>query len=623
MAGVEANKHVGLPPRMNSPAKERTSEAVPVPKARSAPDARRTEQTAGQPLESGRRAGKQGDVRETAQPSVRRNHHHDSGEAGVGSQQPALPQGDSQSSLSPELRSDTADASTGRRQPDTNGSGRQQPRISRHSKYVNDPPELPEPAPNPSTKPRSSISRHPKYVNDPSKQKDEVPTSSKISRHSKYVNDSQEERAGRRGSTGSAEKSTAAHMIPRQHRYVNVPPYHLHQKTSPAEDYSSEEEEEEEEREEGGGVSGAEAPPPVSTQVEDGEEATSDTDDTPTPTPTSPSPSPAGTLDARDTRSPTPPLPDRKYSESDIGSLSPPPLPERRYGSLSPPPPIPLMEPHTYSTIEESTGAGAAPTNPTEVTSSAPPTPSRNTQLKRKPRVDRRMYETLDDLHLEMEAAPEGKQHRRFTKSNSVGILSPPVVEEEGAEGTERESGHEQNGKKKGRVVQRTGSQSGKEYALINPAWKRNVQGRPPSLSGESGEATLPQSFRPPPLPERASEGRKHEPNSAPNARQRAGRYIEVDIDRGRGKIAREREGQKPKQEENDPYKHTIAYAIVKLDSLSDRPIVVEDSRETRAKTPPEPYEVPLASKGTLERGLAPPSYEEINYQDSPQETGW
>ena len=59
------------------------------------------------------------------------------------------------------------------------------------------------------------------------------------------------------------------------------------------------------------------------------------------------------------------------------------------------------------------------------------------------------------------------------------------------------------------REVQREVTEHGSEYARVNPAWKKNVKGRAPSLSGENdGLASLgrSKSETPPPLPNRPAE---------------------------------------------------------------------------------------------------------------------
>lgn len=58
----------------------------------------------------------------------------------------------------------------------------------------------------------------------------------------------------------------------------------------------------------------------------------------------------------------------------------------------------------------------------------------------------------------------------------------------------------------KPREVQRKVTEQGDVYAVINPAWKKNVRGRPPSLSGETVSITSlerEKSETPPPLPYR------------------------------------------------------------------------------------------------------------------------
>lgn len=58
----------------------------------------------------------------------------------------------------------------------------------------------------------------------------------------------------------------------------------------------------------------------------------------------------------------------------------------------------------------------------------------------------------------------------------------------------------------KPREVQRKVTEQGNMYAVINPAWKKNVRGRPPSLSGETDSITSlerEKSETPPPLPYR------------------------------------------------------------------------------------------------------------------------
>ena len=116
--------------------------------------------------------------------------------------------------------------------------------------------------------------------------------------------------------------------------------------------------------------------------------------------------------DTSNASSAPPPLPDRNYSESEVGGTPPPSLPERPSFSLSP---------------------------------------------SDSPSVSQEQMES-DDLFL------------------------PPTSS-------------------RAREVQRKVSDDGKEYAIINPAWKKNVKGRPPSLGGDNNENAGGKYETPPPLP--------------------------------------------------------------------------------------------------------------------------
>ena len=76
--------------------------------------------------------------------------------------------------------------------------------------------------------------------------------------------------------------------------------------------------------------------------------------------------------------------------------------------------------------------------------------------------------------------------------------------------------------------VQREVSEQGNEYAVVNPAWKKNVKGRPPSLSGENDGSGRSRSETPPPLPNR--------PARLPNAQGHPGQndtqeFVDMDSD--------------------------------------------------------------------------------------------
>ena len=423
-----------------------------------------------------------------------------------------------------------------------------QSNISGHSNNVNDPrDEQPSSVSGSDSKPQSNISRHAKYVNHP---REEQPSSmsgsdskpqSGISRHAKYVNDPREDSVANVNIDLDSKP-----QISRQHRYVNVPPYHLRQRSSPTVNKDSE------------NTENAKTPPPLPKKYSDDEDTT-------------PSPTPGGddVFSDRHTRSPTPPLPERRYEESDVCSPSPPPLPDRRYECLSPPPELPQQY---YSKVDEPKGKASG-------------SHSRNPEPLRL-RI-RNGYEVVD-LD-EDDTLPKGSSgsHSKISEPRHHTIRDYETVDFEPPEASSSKQ-------TKKRIVQRAQMQSG-EYALVNPAWKRDASGRPPSLC--ESITSDPQS-PPPPLPDRTPESAEVISPCQPEQR-----YVELDL------IAKGKEKSSHLSRTNsDPYKDDIAYAIVKL----DKPPKIGGERTSREVTPPEPYEVPWAS---LPRGVPPPSYAEIGFQ--------
>ena len=144
----------------------------------------------------------------------------------------------------------------------------------------------------------------------------------------------------------------------------------------------------------------------------------------------------------------TPPLPDRHYSMSEVNRSPTPPLPERQYLILSP-----------------SEGESSQPTS------------------------------VFIPTH-----RGAGRESHEGKLGADLDQISAVEIEEQAEEGDEVRTLPTVQVPQR-RVVTRTVSQGGDEYAVINPAWKRNVERRSPSLTDE-GENDDPSEISPP-LPER------------------------------------------------------------------------------------------------------------------------
>lgn len=299
----------------------------------------------------------------------------------------------------------------------------------------------------------------------------------------------------------------------------------------------------------------------------------------------------------RERQSSAPPLPERRYNDGDVRNTPTPPLPDRHYDTPSPPPPIPERK---YSNLEEDCDAMLVLEKTREqemeaemrrykrkVTSSYEdvdlddegfkPHPKRHISLDNSSKCDTQK-ETRERAH-------EAELHRLRREESPYEVildLEPHQVgystQDQAIESApEGEAGHSRQPQRSSRNPDHMVSQMGNEYTLINPAWKRDVRDRPSSLIGDSDYLEAP------PLPKR-NPGMK---------------YVDISHE-AQPSIA-------DSSSSADPYRDSIAYAVVKLDEISGNPLI-----EGRVLAPPEPYESPRAS---LPRNSVPP-YATIDFKE-------
>ncbi len=144
-------------------------------------------------------------------------------------------------------------------------------------------------------------------------------------------------------STSKLDEQLTSSADNAQHAYVNAREHHTYINVKAGvnaipEEYTTHKTD--------GGVAIPPPPPPMILQKRDDGSSPSSHDQVATPTlmPTSPTPNLPPRTNERETkkaRSPTPPIPERRYSDEDIRMTPPPPLPQRQYSGediLSPPP---------------------------------------------------------------------------------------------------------------------------------------------------------------------------------------------------------------------------------------------------------------------------------------------
>ena len=204
----------------------------------------------------------------------------------------------------------------------------------------------------------------------------------------------------------------------------------------------------------------------------------------------------------------TPPLPERNYSQSELNCSPTPPLPERHYLSPSPPSSADLPG-NVFVPIQNSMETDSP----------------RSTQLP--------------------VLTPSGRDN----KVDGDRAAPLPVFKSS-----------------QPRVVERTVSQQGSEYAIVNPAWKKNMKGRAPSLSGESDKSSTLGSDAgetPPPLPARPVDFNKsmerstHGGERSPRSDARG--YVDLDssfVEKKRTEL-----------DVSSRFDKSVQYAVVQLES--------------------------------------------------------
>ena len=270
---------------------------------------------------------------------------------------------------------------------------------------------------------------------------------------------------------------------------------------------------------------------------------------------------------------------------------------ENVFLSPSPTTPSPVNR-HNY----ENVNPAHKERKPSETLSVPPPLPDRNyseseLQMSPTPSLPDRMYECgspspppLPDRRYsnsEIELGPEltSRLQSSLARSKTAGELL-----------TSR--GSAQN------TLQHNVTETGHEYAVIQR--KQSREGRISTSPDPGGDGIG--ELDPPPVPKRAHERFKNL-NGSSEEEKKGSEYIEVDVTR---------DAVPPPL--SNPYRNSIAYAIVRLDN--SHPDKQEQAHNLRhVHTPPSPYEVPSPS-GSLERGLSPPTYEEIEIDVQQQPEG-
>ena len=321
---------------------------------------------------------------------------------------------------------------------------------------------------------------------------------------------------------------------------------------------------------------------------------------------------------SRSGSSEAPSLPDRQYSSREMHSPTLP-VPDRNY-------PDDGNSPPNLALLERSVSADPSSPPP-------PPIPKRVCSLGAIPAA---VTATT--------VAVASKSHQnRVQRSLPIGSNG-----ERAARGERLGRGRGRKGEelsRQPRLVARLTSEEGDEYALVNPCWRKGVEGRSPSMTERSDTA-----FQRPPSVELAGAGKSHEssptfnssraeapypapPSPAPpcpvGASSRPARdsspdhYIDLDLAPSLDQPIPE----EPEPDGSDKrlssaslgaYGESIAYAVVKLESFSSHEVRVEEAGQ-ETQHDPEPYEIPFSPRGTisyLSGGSPPsPSYAEISSQ--------
>ena len=140
-----------------------------------------------------------------------------------------------------------------------------------------------------------------------------------------------------------------------------------------------------------------------------------------------------------DKRSPTPPLPERKYDETDIRMTPPPPLPQRQLSnedSLTPPP-----LPERHYTASDVALSGCGQPQPAAVMATAPEqtrqkqvNPVRQVNPDRETKERSKSFDSIGDGSFKFEISEMGHQYAIVTKGKTIArddgkdIISPPPL---------------------------------------------------------------------------------------------------------------------------------------------------------------------------------------------------
>ena len=306
-------------------------------------------------------------------------------------------------------------------------------------------------------------------------------------------------------------------------------------------------------------------PPPPPPQKRDSDPSPLPHGQVTAPIPTSPASNLPPRTNGREARSPTPPIPDRRYSDADIRMTPPPPLPQRQYSGG-------------------------------EDTLSPPPLPERN-------------YNAADLGELKPAAGTMGQGQGQMQNDPPRGRL------EARDRSKSLDSDHDISSMKY------EISELGHQYALVT---KGKVAGGSNDRRNNNAPPPLPKRFRErfnedSPFPITGSTENISQAGSAGSAGVRSSGSYYVDIDHSGDHTASNK----------TPYTDTIAYAVVKVDGHSDsppgdrRPIrrvktprPYEDAVSSGSGTPPPPS---LTESAKPKR---PPAYEEIDDDNSEQMDG-
>ena len=314
-------------------------------------------------------------------------------------------------------------------------------------------------------------------------------------------------------------------------------------------------------------------PPPMVPQKRDSGSSPSPHGQVTTPTPTSPTPNLPPRTNGREAekgRSPTPPIPERHYSDADIRMTPPPPLPQRQYcGS--------------------------------DDTLSPPPLPDRK-------------YTATDLGELKSAAGTVAQAQRQGQGETQNGPHHGGNLE-----GRDRskslDSDHSIDSRMKYEI-----SELGHQYALVT---KGKVVDSGSEKRGKNAPPPLPKRFRErfhedSPFPITGSTENISQAGTGAGVRNSNG-YVDIDPSSGSSTVS-----------SKAPYTDTIAYAVVKVDRHSNSP-PSDNRRPIRRVNTPRPYEDAVSSgSGTppppalsdSTKPKRPPAYEDIDNDSSDQMDG-